>query len=89
MKLRFSLITDPAVFYLSDTGILNIIKEGLQLLLYQIGKTNSHYKPKTTLNGIDYLAEYLYNMNPNYPERRLDKKYIFDMEWVHNVLKER
>lgn len=68
---------------------MNLIREGLQQLLSDIGKTDSYNRPKTTLNGIDFLAEYLHNMNPEYPERKLDKKYIFDMGWVQNFLKER
>lgn len=68
---------------------MNLIREGLEKLLYDIGKIESYYKPKTTLNGIDFLAEYLYNMNPAHPERSLDIKYIFDMVWVQNFLKER
>lgn len=89
MKIISSPITDPAVFFLTENSILDFLQEGLCRLLYKVGKADSYYKQKTTLNGIDFLAEYLYNKNPKHPDRKLRSKYIFDMEWVQDLLVQR
>lgn len=77
---------NPALFYLDNSNISSLLTEGLCRLLMLIRKTDSYYKQKTTLNGIDFLAEYLYNMNPRYPNRKHQKQHLFDMPWVKNIL---
>lgn len=81
--------SDPTLVYLTQTSLLNLIQKGLCQLLHRIDKTNSYYRSKTFLNGIDFLAEFLYNMNPKYLERHSSKINIFDMDWVKNILAER
>ncbi|KAJ8958169.1 hypothetical protein NQ318_006108 [Aromia moschata] len=64
-----------------------LILEGLVEMLHKIKDDDSFYvskgiDKKSTLDGLDYLSEYIYNMNPKYPDRKSNWTYIFDMEWV-------
>lgn len=43
-------------------------------------------RPKSAFNGIDFISEYLYNMNHRYPERKQSWTYIFDMKWAKEHL---
>lgn len=41
------------------------------------------------MNGLDYLSEYLYNKNPNHPERSDKWLYIFDTPMAVASLKQK
>ncbi|XP_068618794.1 IQ domain-containing protein K-like [Battus philenor] len=43
---------------------------------------------KCFFNGIDHIAQVLWNNNPKHPERKEHNLHIFNMAWVRNLLKE-
>ncbi|XP_063623509.1 uncharacterized protein LOC134795547 [Cydia splendana] len=44
---------------------------------------------KCFFNGIDWIAQYLWNNNPRYPQRANSPQHLFNMGWVRKLLKER
>ncbi|KAG6442247.1 IQ domain-containing protein K [Manduca sexta] len=44
---------------------------------------------KCFFNGIDHIAQLLWNNNPRYPERKIKDLHIFNMPWVRRYLKEK
>ncbi|XP_034831336.1 IQ domain-containing protein K-like [Maniola hyperantus] len=42
---------------------------------------------KCFFNGIDYIAQHLWNHNPRYPERKYNNLHLFNMPWVRELLK--
>ncbi|CAH1155448.1 unnamed protein product [Phaedon cochleariae] len=66
--------------------IIPTLRDGLCKMLREVKQDDSFYKPRSTLNGLDFLSEYLYNMNPLHPERKSNWTYIFDVQWVVDFL---
>ncbi|CAH1964072.1 unnamed protein product [Acanthoscelides obtectus] len=79
---------NPAVGFLTNHHVQPVLKTGLYEMLFKVADNDSYYVLKTAFDGIDFLSEYLYNMNPKYPERRLKWTNIFDMNWVKESLAE-
>ncbi|ENN73641.1 uncharacterized protein LOC109541704 [Dendroctonus ponderosae] len=69
-----------------NAALLPILRQAMVALLETVREESSCYRPKSALNGIDFISEYLYNMNHRYPERRQSWTYIFDMKWVKDRL---
>lgn len=44
---------------------------------------------KHIFNGIDFLAQQLYNLNPRHSERKKLKQNIYEMDWVQNILRDK
>ncbi|XP_045766255.1 uncharacterized protein LOC123867967 [Maniola jurtina] len=44
-------------------------------------------RQKCFFNGIDHIAQYLWNNNPRYPERQYNNLHLFNMPWVRELLK--
>nr|CAI5826004.1 unnamed protein product [Callosobruchus analis] len=80
---------NPAIGFLTNSSLLPILKSGLYEMLLKVKEDDSFYVLKTAFDGVDYLSEYLYNMNPKYPERKANWTYIFDMKWVEELLAEK
>ncbi|XP_074039746.1 IQ domain-containing protein K-like [Leptinotarsa decemlineata] len=78
---------NPAVGLLEDK-IFPHLRNGMCKMLKIIREENSYIHPKSTFNGLDFLSEYLYNVNPAHPERKQNWTYIFDMDWVVSLLKQ-
>nr|CAH7727078.1 unnamed protein product [Callosobruchus chinensis] len=77
---------NPTIGYLTDSSLLPLLESGLYEMLFKVNQDDSFYVRKTAFDGVDYLSEYLYNMNPKYPERKANWAYIFDMKWVEELL---
>ncbi|XP_060535362.1 IQ domain-containing protein K-like [Cylas formicarius] len=80
-----TISSHPEVAYLNNT-VFPVLNQGLIELLVRVTNEGSCYRPKSTFNGLDFLAEYLYNLNPRHPNRRHAWTYIFDIDWVKRHL---
>ncbi|XP_050300886.1 IQ domain-containing protein K-like isoform X2 [Anthonomus grandis grandis] len=80
------LIDNHPVLSKLNLHLFPLICQGLCKILEKVREEQSCYRQKSAFNGLDYLSEYLYNMNINYPKRRENWTYIFDMEWVEKFL---
>lgn len=52
-------------------------------------KLNCLSYEKSIFNGIDFIAQLLYNNNPRYPERRELNENIHLMEWAQKIMEEK
>ncbi|XP_030765931.1 uncharacterized protein LOC115889974 [Sitophilus oryzae] len=82
---QITLDSLPAIAYLNEK-IFPSLNTALIAMLERVKEEDSFYHPKTAFNGIDFICEYLYNSNSKYPERQQNPQYIFDMDWVKEIL---
>ncbi|XP_015122733.1 IQ domain-containing protein K [Diachasma alloeum] len=67
-----------AVEYLNKE-IFPVLLPAMEKMLREARKWNAIEDPKCRFNGLDYLAEYLWNKNPEHPERRFNWTGVFEI----------
>ncbi|XP_011304785.1 IQ domain-containing protein K-like [Fopius arisanus] len=67
-----------ALEYLNNE-IFPILLPGMEKMLREARKWNAIEDPKCLFNGLDYLAEYLWNKNPEHPERQSNWIGVFEI----------
>lgn len=72
---------NPSVQFLED-HIFPFLKGILVDTLNKAKELDCVKHQKSTFNGLDFIAEQLWNINPRYLERNDTRTYIFDMPWV-------
>lgn len=77
---------NPDILYLNKE-IFPYTLIALGMTLEKARETDSLKYQKTTFNGIDYIAENLWKLNPRHPERRNLRITIFDMDWAQEILR--
>ncbi|XP_069702043.1 IQ domain-containing protein K-like [Periplaneta americana] len=78
-------VTDSARSYL-DAEVFPYLLPALEQMLHKAQEWKCLEVQKCKFNGLDYLAEILWNRNPRYPERTLSWKYIFHIPFVKDWL---
>ncbi|KAK5642214.1 hypothetical protein RI129_008381 [Pyrocoelia pectoralis] len=73
--------SNPAVQFLED-HVFPILKGVLIQTLTKAKELDCVKHQKSTFNGLDYIAENLWNLNDHYLERKEKWTCIFDMDWV-------
>lgn len=85
-ELTCDVPENPQISYL-NREIFPFVNIALEMTLEKARETDSLKYQKTTFNGIDYIAENLWKLNPRYPERKNLRISIFDMEWAQDILR--
>ncbi|KAK4880182.1 hypothetical protein RN001_008328 [Aquatica leii] len=75
-------VTQNFALQLFEDCFSNLLIEILVATLNKAKALSCIKYQKDTFNGIDYIAEMLWNKNPKHPERKDNWTYIFDMDWV-------
>ncbi|KAJ3661831.1 hypothetical protein Zmor_006213 [Zophobas morio] len=72
----------PAIDYLNDT-LFPVLNAGLIKMLHKIKEQENQIftEGDTYLNTVNFIAEFLWNMNPNHPERKENWSDISSIIW--------
>lgn len=77
---------NPAVKYLEDE-VFPVLSDILVKTLFTAMKMECLKHEKSVFNGVDYIAENLWNFNPRHPERHKNPQFRFNMDWVQDILR--
>ncbi|XP_044763618.1 IQ domain-containing protein K-like [Coccinella septempunctata] len=77
----------PLVDFL-ETKITPLLNDALQSTVKEAEKQNCLDRQRTDFDPIDHIAQYLWNHNPEFPDRVNKYKSIHDMKWVQDYLKQ-
>ncbi|XP_045462299.1 IQ domain-containing protein K-like [Harmonia axyridis] len=71
-----------------ETKVTPLLKKGMLSALKEAERQNCLDRQRTDFDPIDHISEYLWNNNPEFPQRLNENKKIHDMHWVMEYLKE-
>lgn len=77
---------NPEISYLNKE-VFPYVLIALGMTLEKARETDSLKYQKSTFNGIDFIAENLWKLNPRYTSRRDLRISIFDMDWAQEILR--